>query len=297
MIILSYDDGRKTQLRRSERIQNHCNRHEGLRNDSISKFTLINSIVDDRHGLLFCLIPKVGCTNWKRVFMFLLGKQHGRQHHNVSKVEDIPFESVHFGNSRLPRLAHMSPKKQESVLKHYKKVMFVREPCARLVSAYRDKFENASRYRSAGANWRNLGDHIIDHYRGDSSPDDIDTSSGDDSVITFAEFAAYVVDAKRQNDVNEAHWVEMHKMCSPCQIQYDYIGTLETVAADAKFILTSIGLGDIVSYPNARSTGHFTGSAKRVGNYITSLPFYLIKQLQKVYALDFELFGYPDLYS
>lgn len=32
-------------------------------------------IVDDTHHLLYCYVPKVACTNWKRLLVFLLELQ------------------------------------------------------------------------------------------------------------------------------------------------------------------------------------------------------------------------------
>jgi hypothetical protein len=43
---------------------------------SIPRKTLEHIIVDDRYKVLFCYIPKVACTNLKRVFLLLTGKMN-----------------------------------------------------------------------------------------------------------------------------------------------------------------------------------------------------------------------------
>ena len=33
-----------------------------------------NILYIDKYKLIYCVIPKVGCTNWKKVFLYLSGK-------------------------------------------------------------------------------------------------------------------------------------------------------------------------------------------------------------------------------
>ena len=59
---------------RRRRIHDVCKRHklgnslEDILND---EFTMNHLHYSDEHKLLFCLIPKTGCTNWMRILMVL----------------------------------------------------------------------------------------------------------------------------------------------------------------------------------------------------------------------------------
>ncbi|EFB23448.1 hypothetical protein PANDA_012234, partial [Ailuropoda melanoleuca] len=58
-------------------------------------------LVDDAHGLLYCYVPKVACTNWKRVLLALSGHARGDPH-------AIPAHEAH-APGRLPSLADFTP--------------------------------------------------------------------------------------------------------------------------------------------------------------------------------------------
>ncbi|KAK7074937.1 Carbohydrate sulfotransferase 11, partial [Halocaridina rubra] len=50
---------------------------------------LSNLIVDDKNRILYCYVPKVACTNWKRMMLILMGGS------NVTRPLSIPADSVH----------------------------------------------------------------------------------------------------------------------------------------------------------------------------------------------------------
>ncbi|CAB1424578.1 unnamed protein product [Pleuronectes platessa] len=104
--------------------------------EDLSDSELENLVVDDKHGIIYCYIPKVACTNWKRV-MYVL--KHGEPYQDPSSIYD---QYVHgFGNLRL--LSNYPRIERKAKLKHYTKFLFVRDPFVRLISAFRDKFEDS----------------------------------------------------------------------------------------------------------------------------------------------------------
>uniref|UniRef100_A0A8C4ZY07 Carbohydrate sulfotransferase n=1 Tax=Gadus morhua TaxID=8049 RepID=A0A8C4ZY07_GADMO len=88
-------------------------------------------VVDEDHQLLYCYVPKVACTNWKRVMMVLTGRGNDPM--------EIPSNEAHL-SANLKTLNQYSIADINHRLKHYLKFLFVREPFERLVSAYRNKF-------------------------------------------------------------------------------------------------------------------------------------------------------------
>lgn len=50
----------------------------------LSDYQMDHMLVDVNHGLLYCYVPKVGCTNWKRIMMILTGKSSSPYPLNIS---------------------------------------------------------------------------------------------------------------------------------------------------------------------------------------------------------------------
>lgn len=97
---------------RKSHLEEMCSKHpeylkqttrELLTNTSqpsnFSKFQMEHMYVDVKHRAMYCYVPKVGCTNWKRLFMILTGRSKAAQ------PMDIRADEVHsyrkYGFSRL----------------------------------------------------------------------------------------------------------------------------------------------------------------------------------------------------
>ena len=118
-----------------------------------------------------------------------------------------------------------SPQEAYGKLKTYFKFLIVREPLDRLLSAYRNKFENKQNTYFH----EKFGKLIVKRFRKNAS-----NSSGND--VTFAEFVEYILSPKTKKPLNE-HWRPIHELCSPCQIKFDMIGKFETLQHDSNYIL------------------------------------------------------------
>uniref|UniRef100_A0A2K5YBB2 Carbohydrate sulfotransferase n=2 Tax=Mandrillus leucophaeus TaxID=9568 RepID=A0A2K5YBB2_MANLE len=115
---------------RRDLLSSACSRHT-RRQRLLQPEDLRHVLVDDAHGLLYCYVPKVACTNWKRVLLALSGQTRG-------DPRAIPAHEAH-APGRLPSLADFSPAEINRRLRAYLAFLFVREPFERLASAYRNK--------------------------------------------------------------------------------------------------------------------------------------------------------------
>lgn len=77
---------------------------------------------------------QVACTNWKRVLMVVTGKWPGND------PMEIPADQAH-SPSTFQRLSNYNLSKVERMLATYDKLIVVRHPLERLLSAYRNKLE------------------------------------------------------------------------------------------------------------------------------------------------------------
>ena len=117
--------------------QNFSDRHQ------VTLSQLNNIFVDDRNKMLFCAIPKVACTNFKRVLVHLSNPRNVslKETHKL-KVHDAEVLKAYGIN----RLSDYTLEEVNQRLSSYFKFMFTRHPLVRLYSAYNDKFAKHNKY-------------------------------------------------------------------------------------------------------------------------------------------------------
>ncbi|KAL8609997.1 hypothetical protein ACOMHN_029490 [Nucella lapillus] len=108
---------------------------------------------------------------------------------------------------------------------------FVREPYARLWSAYVDKLLTPNEIF-----WRIIGKFIVKNFRTGAS----NTSRACGHDVTFPEFIKYVIHAQKTGQHRNDHFIPIHDHCDLCRVPYRYIGHLETLAQDMPYITTAI---------------------------------------------------------
>lgn len=236
----------------------------------VQRRTLLQHIlVNDEHRFLYCYVPKVACSNWKRVLKVLNGA--------LGSVK-VNIKMDH--KSDLVFLGSLKPDEIRYRLQHYFKFMFVREPMARLLSAYRNKFGEIESYQ------KKYGVEIVKRYRSAYVKDS--NVAGDD--VTFGEFVRYLLDedSKRMNE----HWMPMYNLCQPCAVSYDFIGSYEYLERDAEYVLQQIKAPPAVHFPE-RQSWYKPVTKETLHYYLCSVPQNLLRELLPKYILDFSLFSYP----
>ncbi|XP_012893165.1 PREDICTED: carbohydrate sulfotransferase 13-like, partial [Dipodomys ordii] len=120
---------------RRDLLRQACSRHS-RRPRALRPEELRHVLVDDAHGLLYCYVPKVACTNWKRVLLALRARAHGDTRDDPRA---IPAREAH-APGRLPSLADFRPSNIHRRLLNYLTFLYVHDPFQRLLSAYFRKF-------------------------------------------------------------------------------------------------------------------------------------------------------------
>lgn len=283
------------QTRRRQQVKKVCDesrqgtlRATGPEKLAISKNFPFNILVDDTHKLLYCVVPKVGCTNWKRVFVAL-------KYHPPKNPAAIGKFLIHY-KTNWTYLAHFSPEEREYRLKNYLKFMFVRHPYERLLSAYMNKFVERN-----PAYAQTYGTMIINLYR--SNPTSAAIKRGRN--VTFEEFLQYVADRRSflSDPVINAtgrighnkHWATVMSLCNPCQVDYDFIGKYDNLNHEAEFVLKMADLHNHVTFPTKMETKYLGPSTKSlVRDLFVNIPDYLMDRLKNIYMMDLKLFDYKD---
>ncbi|KAG9348060.1 hypothetical protein JZ751_004085 [Albula glossodonta] len=274
-------DAHKEQERRKSFLQNFCKKFNNNSPPRMDLTDIVSRIyVEERHKILYCEVPKAGCSNWKRTLMVLNGL--------ATSTDKISHDAVHYG-SHLKKLDSFDRKGIQERLSSFTKVVVVRDPMERLVSAFRDKFEQPNPYYHPV-----FGRAIIRKYRENATKEALQSGSG----VTFGEFVHYLLDAERPVGM-DIHWESVSKLCFPCFITYDFIGKFETLEQDANYFLGLIGApGDLKfpSFKDRHSTEERT-TPSVVDHYILQLSPTERQRIYDFFYLDYFMFNYTKPYS
>ncbi|OCT68634.1 carbohydrate sulfotransferase 9-like [Xenopus laevis] len=261
----------KTQNHRRDTVRYICHKNNLTSSPWKIKHSVARQLyVEHTHKFIYCEVPKVGCSNWKRIIL-LLNSSLGLT------VDELKHNNVHI-SPLLRRLSFYSPKMQAELFNNYTTVMFTRDPLERLVSAYRDKFL-----------------HDEEHYYSKTMANMIKRSvrkNGNSTErLSFKEFASFIVSENAY--YRDIHWRPMLELCDPCNIHYDIIGKFETIKQDAAYVLRSIRAPKDLEYPDIKHYANETRTNDLISkDYFRSLPKELFKKLMNVYRYDFSMFEY-----
>ncbi|XP_025043331.1 carbohydrate sulfotransferase 9-like [Pelodiscus sinensis] len=226
--------------------------------------------VEHNHKFIYCEVPKVGCTNWKKIILLLTM--------NLSReINEVHDDLIH-KTSLIKRLSSYSSDYQEKLLTSYTKVMFTRDPLERLISAYRDKLLHSEPYYSI-----TVANEIKAMFR---------KNKNSTERVTFQEFVNFILTQNQEK--LDIHWRPMFLLCDPCDIHYDIMGKFETVVQDSERVLRNIGAPEDMHYPNFKKYS----SEKRTSDditlaYLRKLSSEQIQKIKEMYKMDFALFNYP----
>uniref|UniRef100_A0A665VKS6 Carbohydrate sulfotransferase n=1 Tax=Echeneis naucrates TaxID=173247 RepID=A0A665VKS6_ECHNA len=268
---------------RRQLMKEMCAKYKSSISRTITRHHVKHLFVEDKYKLLYCQVPKAGCSNWKRTLMVLAGQ--------APNTQSIKHDTVHYGH-HLKKLDSFDRQGIMHRLETYTKVMFVREPLERMVSAYRDKFENPNNYYHSL-----FGKPIISKYRVNPSWTALKTGSG----VTFKEFVQYLLDVHRPVGM-DIHWEQANQLCNPCLIDYDFIGKFENMEEESNFLLRWTGAPPNLTLPSFKDRNP---TDKRTSMQITQNYFSQVSMLERqrvydFYYMDYLMFNYSkpfkDLY-
>ena len=217
--------------RRRLQLQEQCNEmREYFEAQNSENAVKEHLTIDKKHKIVYCAIEKIGCTFWKRVFQILSGFRNVtdpfqiqgiRAYEGYLTAKGLPFDRIHY------------------LLKHSTNFMFVREPYERLLSGYVDKL-----FAPNAAYWAFIGTFITKNIRQNATKQEL--TCGHD--VTFEEFVRYFIHSQHNNMRRDAHFVPNFEHCRPCEIDYEYIGKLESFEEDTLYLLKELKLNEKVKF-------------------------------------------------
>ncbi|XP_078666149.1 carbohydrate sulfotransferase 11-like isoform X1 [Branchiostoma floridae x Branchiostoma belcheri] len=257
------EDVEHVQAKRMSVLNDYCKRYPEKSNEYPSKHTLGQLIVNDKYNILYCFVPKTGCTTTKLVFYNLeMGTNH-----TLNTVE------VHKYNFTF--LDQYSSEEIEHRLRNYYKFIVVRDPLERLLSAWRDKFVHGR-------------DLLTEKFQDMWST--IENKTDEYDAIRDVPFKAFLkavsMDKKKWHN---AHWEPAYKLCSPCQVKFDFVAHTDTLAEDFPLFFQKVGITGKDSFlPQKKQTrgGKFLAEDYKV------IPLDDMRVIWSMFKPDFDMFGY-----
>lgn len=239
-------------------------------------------MVSEKKHVLYCYLPKIANTNFRRVFLGL---------HGVVPKSEVPFldgYDIYFKYDHLFKfVSFFKPETQSEMLHMYKKFIVVRDPLERLLSAYRNKFFHPNLDHK-----RAFHNKVVEFYRlhpalRKRSYMRMDFSSKE---MTFYEFLKYWSDVFDAHEYLNEHFIASNQLCSPCLIQYDYIGKYETLSTDVSYIFSQLNID--IEFPSRNDNYSAVSTDTLVENFYKPIPVWLLKKVWEILKFDYFLFGY-----
>ncbi|XP_014228255.1 carbohydrate sulfotransferase 10-like [Trichogramma pretiosum] len=268
-----------------DRIAQTC-RENNLTETTTTIATRRHFLYSSANRALCCWIRKAGSTSFTKLFSEL----------NNRWIT---------GDNYYRELNHITPRSDSQLVdllgsRGTFKLLVVRHPFERLVSAYRDRIEDNTRYTAQA--WIYVP-KIFHLTRPEifESPGTVDLSLSrmfhDDRrlklVPTFGEFVDWLLQQDPAKD--DHHWNQYHRHCSLCSVRYDYVLKLDNQTREAlDYVYRRMNVRDVAGVRLGRLESTRSGPTdfERTCAYFKNLTHRAVVSLYDRYRVDFDMFDY-----
>lgn len=235
-------------------------------------------LADDQRKTIYCAVSKACSTSWK----YMLIKQQNPDF-KAPKTD----RAIHVHSEKTLRkhgLRYLKNYTEEEALHRIRtnfKYIIVRNPLDRILSAYRDKLQQADEPYYA----TNVAGYIKENFRA--------KNESREKNVTFGEFVQYILS---QDPLEmDRHWMSINLLCQPCFVGYDVIIKQETMETDGPHLLERLSLNASLSQlPFFNSHRGKTDSLDTgfMGEYRKHVSPEDYRRLLLMLHTDMQMFGY-----
>ncbi|KAH9489741.1 hypothetical protein Btru_057114 [Bulinus truncatus] len=199
----------------------------------------VHGVYTHKSGVIYCYVPKAGCTFWKRVFT-AANFTGDRDPFHISRV------TVHelYGSGEVYSSSH-----KEAACPT--RLLVVRDPFSRLLSSYLDKIYLPDFWSSVSevilkARGTCNFDFLRNHFESmallfEAKVDSTCSESLCGKYLTFSDFVRGVIDVK------EPHWMPIHEICNPCTFNVTHLVYMESFNQDSRPVLDQMEMTHVLN--------------------------------------------------
>lgn len=239
-------------------------------------------IVQHEQRILYCYLPKVANTNFRRVFLWLQGsiQKEELQAVNGGDVYEVYGDNLVF-------LRQYNKIQQQQLLDTYRKFIIVRDPFERLLSAYRDKF--TCHNLNECIKWHRKVRLFYNEHTHLKEKEGITVRTDFQSKhLSFLEYIVYFVHTYEEKAYLNEHFVASNQLCDPCRTNIDYIAKFETMFDDLPYIFRALNID--IEFPG--NAYHSNQTSSVAGQYFKHVPVKLLMEVWDILKFDYLLFGF-----
>ncbi|XP_013395185.1 carbohydrate sulfotransferase 10-like [Lingula anatina] len=201
---------------------------------------------------------KAASRNWRNVYQILSGRQ------------DVVFKGT---KKYFTRLHSYGSKNNSMRLANYLKVLVVRHPLERLVSAYKEQVL-----------FRHLGPRVKTYMN-----QQYERNITLQKHISFSDFLQYIAD----NGPKNAHWALVEDFCKPCDVQYDVIVHHEDLTTDAPNVMRLLGAEHLIAqFPSSHRKIESYRNETLIQKYYSGIGRKLFQKIWDIYKEEASFLGY-----
>ncbi|XP_011695248.1 PREDICTED: carbohydrate sulfotransferase 11-like [Wasmannia auropunctata] len=262
-----------------QQVSSVCAKYK-LKTPLVKRHFLYNA----EHKSLYCWIRKIASTSFTKLFSDMSNRQV--DHDLYKEVDFLSPESL----KDLQRFAN-----NNTVFK----LLVVRHPFHRLVSSYRDRIEDNSKYTAQSWLYARQILHL-------SRPELFRANASSGNILqrifladrrlkvvpSFREFLEWLLRQPPGHD--DVHWDQYHTHCAVCNVRYNFILKLdEYTFGQVNYILTKLKLNkDKIYLPRLQRTRAGITDFDVTCKYFSDLTTDMVLRLYKRYKIDFEMYNY-----
>jgi hypothetical protein len=257
------------------------------------------------HRLVYCPIQKVACSSLK-MWWAQLTEGSGRQYTGEANASDFAIDHAainarHKLHYQLPRLGFAPVTSPD-----WFRMVFVRNPWSRLVSAYVNKFvpllENVCQdvFDAAHRRWGGPIAQLASWTKGPRGYSQIEREwlrptiwpwiagpRGWRKTLTFRHFVEYIAAHQGNEEQLDLHWRPQHLFLG--DVKFDFVGRFERLGDDLRRVSRQLGIA--VELPSVNRTSY--GSGQGVADNVADWPLRRLRKLSA--APNYRQFYTPQL--